>query len=274
MAVNAPQPEESKLSIDQPLYKAKEEFNDGREIELLHFVHSACGPERGSPQKVLAAIDEYGRTRKYLMNIGRDKAKLVMDQIKQAKPEVMVELGGYVGYSAIAFGAALRDAGGRRYYSIELNPEFAAVIASLADLAGLSDVVKVVVGSSFASLCRLQKERTLGQIDMLLLDHVKSEYTRDLKRCEEAGLVGVGTTLIADNVVYPGNPEYLAYVASTVEQKREAYKKAKALGDQGSSEIVLGKPNLVYETEMKKSREPNGQPDAVEITICTGIELE
>ena len=42
------------------------------------------------------------------------------------------------------FGAALRRAGGTHYYSLERNPEFAAVTASLVELAGLRDLVRVV----------------------------------------------------------------------------------------------------------------------------------
>lgn len=111
----------------------------------------------------------------------------------------MVELGGYVGYSAIAFGAALRDAGGKRYYSLEMNPEFAAVISMLAGLAGLSDIVKVVVGSSSSSLEHLFREGAVKHIDLLFLDHYKPSYTPDLKLCEELGIVSVKSVYAADN---------------------------------------------------------------------------
>jgi catechol O-methyltransferase len=82
------------------------------------------------------------------MNVGEDKGGIVTDLIAEVKSRTMVELGGYVGYSCILFGDAVRKAGGKRYISLERSPEFAAVVASLVDLAGLSDIVKVVVGSS------------------------------------------------------------------------------------------------------------------------------
>ena len=59
--------------------------------------HPSIEDIRGSPQHVLKAIDEYGRTKKYLMNVGDDKGRIVADLIAERKPEVMVELGGYVG---------------------------------------------------------------------------------------------------------------------------------------------------------------------------------
>lgn len=86
-------------SFDQSkAYAAQEEegafFDDGREIELLHFVYSHPNIEkiRGSPEGVLAAIDEYGRTKKYLMNVGEDKGRIVTDLIAEVKPKIMVSL--------------------------------------------------------------------------------------------------------------------------------------------------------------------------------------
>ncbi|KAK8095011.1 O-methyltransferase [Apiospora hydei] len=229
-------------------------FDDGREIALLHFMYSHPKLEelRGKPQKVLAAIDEYGRTQKYLMNIGEYKSKTVVELIRKEKPQIMLELGGYVGYSAIAFGAAVKEAGGQRYFSLEKSPEFGAVIAMLVDLAGLGDVVKVVDGE-------------LKRIDLLFLDHYKPLYTEDLKLCEELGLVGPGSVYAADNVVKPGNPPYLEYVRSTVEQKRE---KASGADDNGPK----GRPELVYDSKFVEGWEPSGVPDALEITRCVRVE--
>lgn len=292
-------------------YAAQEEevyFDDGREIELLHFVYSRSNIEdlRGNPEKVLAAIDEYGRTKRYLMNVGEDKGKIVTDLIKERKPKVMVsrvdllsyflqsyegergllmdeqvELGGYVGYSCITFGAALRSVGGERYFSLERSPEFAAVIASLVDLAGLSDLVKVVVGSSDASLRRLHRTGELSRVDLMFLDHYKPAYLPDLKLCEELGLVGEGTWLAADNVIKPGNPPYLAYVRASTKEKRGALEKEGGIGTNGGSngfaektrkqyekregeeklnEQVKGDPSLIYESSIVESFEPTGVP--------------
>jgi catechol O-methyltransferase len=234
---------------------------------------------RGSPQRVLAVIDEFARTQKYLMNVGEDKGKIVTDLIAEEKPRVMVELGGYVGYSCILFGDAVRKAGGERYFSLERNPEFAAVIASLVELAGLSDVVKVVVGSSDASIKRLQSAGALTRIDLMFLDHYKPAYTTDLKLCEELHLIKPGSVLAADNVIKPGNPPYLEYVRSTVEEKKAAISKGNNVNgvdtrfaDRVSKQYVtregeakldderVGNPGLVYESQLVNSFEPTGVP--------------
>jgi catechol O-methyltransferase len=213
------------------------------------------------------------------MNVGEDKGKIVTDLIAEVKPETMVELGGYVGYSALLFGDAVRKAGGKRYFSLERNPEFGAVITSLADLAGLSDVVKVVVGSSADSIQRLYSNGTLKHIDLMFLDHYKPAYTTDLKLCEELKLVTPGSVLAADNVIKPGNPPYLEYVRSSVEEKRKAYEAGpvggsdttkfadrtknqylKREGEESLSADVKGNPNLQYDSKLVNSWEPSGVP--------------
>lgn len=254
-------------------------FDDGREIELLHFVHRhpSIADIRGSPTRVLEVIDEFG-LEKFMMNVGYDKGKIVTDLIAKVKPQVMVELGGYVGYSALLFGDALRKAGGKRYFSLERNPEFAAVIMSLVDLAGLSDIVKVVVGASGDSINRLSVNG-LEHIDLLFLDHHKPAYLTDLKLCEDLGLIKHGSFLAADNVISPGNPPYLEYVRSSTQQKRDSQKEsardaagsadkfpettkdqyAKKEGTEHTADIS-GNPNLVYESKLIKSFEPTGLP--------------
>jgi catechol O-methyltransferase len=257
------------------------QFDDGREIELLHFVYGRPDLDdiRGSPRKVLAVIDQYARTQKYLMNVGEDKGKIVTELISEVKPQVMVELGGYVGYSCILFGDAVRKVGGKRYFSLERNPEFAAVIASLVDLAGLSDVVKVVVGSSDVSIRRLHSSGALQHIDLMFLDHYKPAYTTDLKLCEELKLVTRGSVLAADNVIKPGNPPYLEYVRSSVEEKKTAISKGSSVNSvdtrfadrtskqylkrEGEAKLIeasVGNPKLVYESILINSFEPTGVP--------------
>lgn len=256
-------------------------FDDGREIELLHFVygHESLKEIRGSPQGVLKIIDEYGRSQRYLMNVGDDKGKIVANLIAEHKPQVMVELGGYVGYSCILFGDAVRAAGGKRYFCLERNPEFAAVIMSLVDLAGLSDIVKIVVGSSADSIRRLHSDSTLQHIDMMFLDHYKPAYMTDLKLCEHLKLVAPGTLLAADNVIKPGNPPYLKYVRSNVHEKLALYESGDAGGDdaagfgnrwkdqykerQGDERLsseIMGNPSLIYDSQLVNSFEPTGVP--------------
>lgn len=229
---------------------------------------------RGSPAGVLRAIDEFGRTKKYLMNVGEDKGKIVSDLIREVKPYVMIELGGYCGYSTILFGNTVREVGGKKYYSLERSPKFAKNIEALVEFAGLSPFVEVIVGSSDDGIKKLHSEGKLKQIDMMFLDHYKPAYTTDLKLCEELGLIKKGTVLAADNVIKPGNPPYLKYVRSTVEEKKHSLtqemeadttnfpgRSAKQYGDvEKLSTTVKGNPNIIYKSELINSWEPSGVP--------------
>lgn len=212
---------------------------------------------------MLAAIDEYSEVFNVLMNIGPQKGAFVCELIAEHKPSVMIELGGYVGYSAILFGDAVRRHGGQQYLSLELNPEMAAVSSILVDLAGLRDFVRIVIGSSSESLIRLvRQEKKISQIELLFIDHWKDAYLPDLQLLEEFNVLKPGVSVLAaDNVICPGAPEYLQWVRASPALKREMVKNKKlALNKNGvngaetdnDGPAVLGNPNLVYESSIRE----------------------
>ncbi|EPS25972.1 hypothetical protein PDE_00908 [Penicillium oxalicum 114-2] len=263
-------------AIESHFYKPEEAVfhNDGREERLLEFiqVHPTYCEMRGNPEKILAAIDEYGHTRDFLMNVGREKGRIVAeDLIPKYKPDLMVELGGYVGYSTLLFGAALKEAGGRKYLSFEASPRFAAISAALIQLAELDDIVEIHVGPCRDSLRMLRQNYATGVVDMFFIDHAKVEYVNDLKLCEELGLVGPGTTVIADNVISPGAPDYLEYVRSSTAEKI-VKKQLASLSAADTKDVSLGNPFLVYESTLINSFEPTGEPDSLDVSCCLRIE--
>ncbi|KAL7270384.1 hypothetical protein RUND412_006916 [Rhizina undulata] len=241
-------------------------FNDGRELELFNRImglpEDRLAQLRGNPTAILAEIDKFG-TEKYLMNVGELKGKLVCDLIAEHRPKVMVEFGGYVGYSTLLFASTLKKhSPGAKHHCIEFNGEFSDIIRGLVSLAGLDDIVTVSQGTAAEAIKRLSHNSEITGIDFLFLDHHKAAYTNDLKICESLNLIHEGTVLVADNVIMPGNPPYLKYVRASVEEKREEAK---------SGQEVKGNPNLVYESKMIHSFEPSGIPDAIEVTKCLRI---
>ncbi|KAE8356149.1 S-adenosyl-L-methionine-dependent methyltransferase [Aspergillus coremiiformis] len=263
---------------------------DEAELGVLDFIYAQPNRDeiQGNPRKVLDLIDEYAKSHR-LIHVGPEKGKIVTDLIAERKPQTMIELGGYIGYSAILFADALRRAGGKKYYSLELNPECAAIASLLIDLAGLRDFVQILVDRSDLSLNKLYTTGEVKQVEVLFIDHYKPAYTADLKLCEQLGMIVPDVSvLVADNMIYPGNPPYLEYVRSTVEQKRKAAEKGPTRiftkdGIPGSNVRnflgetsvplfdLLGNPNLVYESTFNQ---PEGLQDAIEITRCVGIEKQ
>lgn len=134
-------------------------------------------------------------------------------------PKVFVEFGTFVGTSAIAWAALLRDlhgptAEGLHVFSFEYDPQVAAVARDLVQAAGVDDIVEVLVGPGADSLRRLHAEGRVpaGGVDAVFIDHFEQYYLPDLKLCEELGLFHPGSLVLADNTDMPGAPDYLAHV--------------------------------------------------------------
>lgn len=210
---------------------------------------------KGFPEAVLAAIDEFGCTKDFLMNVGREKGRVVTDLIAQQKPTTLLEIGGYVGFSAILFGNALRKAGGQKYLSLELNSTFAHVVRELIALAGLDQTVEIIEGPCRESLRKLRQQGGAA-FDMIFIDHAKVLYVNELKLCEELGFVAPGTTVIADDIVQSKNVEYSAYVRDSPAVKKQRFEEEKA--NKGEGDVSLGNPNLIYQTSLFAGREPTG----------------
>lgn len=108
-----------------------------------------------NPQAVLDAIDDYVNNVKHLMIYSDKKLNATEKALAtlDLKPKVLVELGGYVGKSAVAWGPMLMKLNtatdstssiGIRVFSLELEPEFCKIIRSFVGLAGLNDTVEVI----------------------------------------------------------------------------------------------------------------------------------
>ncbi|OJJ95660.1 hypothetical protein ASPACDRAFT_47550 [Aspergillus aculeatus ATCC 16872] len=222
------------------------ESHDGREITLLKHIYAH--PEldtklRGSPAAILEVMDEFAAQEDFLINIGPDKAGKLAVLVREHRPRVVVELGGYVGYSAILFGSILKEIWTQdhpdnadletgeeenrkaqpRLFSIEIDPLVASVALNLVSLAGLQDLVEVVVGASAHNLRRLHEQGTLGDqgVDLLFMDHDEALYAADVQVAEELGLLKTdGALVIADNVLRPGAPAYRDYMRQNPRLRR------------------------------------------------------
>jgi catechol O-methyltransferase len=164
----------------------------------------------GDPDSVLREIDSYGWSVNWMMNVGDRKGEILDDEVRRARPQLAVELGGYCGYSAVRIARLLPPGG--RLLSCELDPHFAAIAEQVVRVAGLSDRVTHVIGPADASLHRLRELAGRDAADLLFLDHWKDRYLPDILAAEACGALRAGTVVVADNVIYPGTPDYLAHV--------------------------------------------------------------
>ncbi|WP_315972004.1 O-methyltransferase [Gordonia sp. NB41Y] len=185
------------------------QVGDGREKALADYVCAHARP--GDVDDAIRVIDDFCYHKKYLINIGDEKGQLLDDAVAAARPQRLLEVGTYCGYSALRIARAMpADA---RLYSIEFNAANAHIAHRIWDHAGVGERIVVVVGTlgdDDKTIKALREEHRFspGCLDFLFLDHEKSEYLPDLHRILQHRWLHPGSVVVADNVGYPGAPEY------------------------------------------------------------------
>lgn len=163
--------------------------------------------ERGNPVSVLAALDRFAREDRFLMNVGPEKGVLLEQELQKIGPRARVlELGSFVGYSAILMARCLSDEG--RIVSIDVSPESSEVSRAMATLAGLEQRIEFLTGPANERLDSLE-----GPFDLVFLDHWKYLYKPDTEKILARGLLVEGGVIVADNLgpMFGENP-YLAWM--------------------------------------------------------------
>lgn len=193
----------------QPIYNLLTGSSKEQRI-LRHVLQHAVA---GDPQSVLAAIDAYCYQKEWAMNVGDKKGQIMDTVVQEQCPSVVLELGAYCGYSAVRMARLLPP--GARLLTVELNPDYAAITQQMLHFAGLQERVTIIVGESQDVIPQLKKKYDIDTLDMVFLDHWKDCYLPDTLLLEECGLLRKGTVLLADNVIFPGAPEFLAHVRAS-----------------------------------------------------------
>jgi predicted O-methyltransferase YrrM len=123
----------------------------------------------------------------------------------------IVEFGTSFGISTIYLAAAVRDNGGGRVITTELNVEKAVRARQNLDEAGLGDLVEIRQGDAVFTLRNLE-----DSIDMLLLDGWKNLYLPVLQSVESR--LRPGALVIADDLdIFPeAHQPYLRYVRDSI----------------------------------------------------------
>jgi catechol O-methyltransferase len=190
------------------------QVGDGREARLAEYV--AAHARRGDAADVIRVIDEYCYTRSYLINVGDEKGRILDAAIARAQPRRVLELGTYCGYSALRMALAAPQA---QIVSIEFNADNARIARRIHEHAGVAGRVTVVVGTlgdggKTVEALRSSHGFAPGALDFVFVDHDKNAYLPDLELILQHGWLHPGALVVADNVKFPGAPEYRAYMAA------------------------------------------------------------
>jgi len=177
-------------------------------VQLEALDHILTSAKQGDPDSVVAAFDSYCYNKFIMMNLGDIKGVIVDKVIEKLKPKVAVELGSYCGYSTIRFASKLPPGG--ILHSVDPDPLGHAISAKLLNFSGVVDRVKPWYGFSGDVLKKLAADGMV--IDFLFLDHVKELYLPDLQLALSLNLLREGSVVVADNVLFPGAPEYREWI--------------------------------------------------------------
>ena len=150
--------------------------------------------KQNDPDSILKAMDDFAKNKRFLMNIGNEKGSLLSEELKKLGKNILIlELGCFCGYSAILMAKNLGNAG--KVVSLEVNRTYAKNASEIIDFAGLKDKITIIEGSSDKIIGTLRY-----RFDLVLLDHWKNLYRRDLIAIEKRGLLKNGSIIFADNV--------------------------------------------------------------------------
>ena len=181
--------------------------------DFVNYLREAV-PQKGDADAVLRAMDEFANY--YPMyKLSPLKASILTTAVRKASPTTVLEIGSFFGYSAIHL-LRTTSAQGSSVTCLEGNEQNVAVMRAVLDHAfGASSEtltrLHIVPGLSSDSI-KLMPQKP--QFDFVFLDHEKSCYLPDLRLLEARGLLAPRCTVVADNVIFPGTPDYLSYVSS------------------------------------------------------------
>jgi len=168
-------------------------------------------------EEVLLRIEAFGSVSSWLKVAGDDKAACLAGAINSRPPQVgecTLELGAFVGYSAIRFArqvSSLRGSGSRDFcgMSLEIDPIHVAVSRHHLDRALLSLHAEIWVGQLQDTMPRVVEALGANCLAFIFMDQRGTTFHEDLAKLEGMTSIAPLANTTADNTLKPGSPVYL-----------------------------------------------------------------
>jgi caffeoyl-CoA O-methyltransferase len=126
---------------------------------------------------------------------GHQQGRLLEMISKMIRPEFVLEIGTFTGYSAICLARGLKEGG--KLVTIELNDELELFSRGYFERAGLSDGIVQITGRAQEIIPRLN-----DKFDLVFIDGDKREYCDYFRMVKDK--VRKGGFILADNVLWGG----------------------------------------------------------------------
>ena len=160
--------------------------------QTLDYVFSNA--KKNNPKSILQTIDNFVlESGQFLMNVGPEKGEILRDHLLKSKPNNVIELGTFIGYSAVLISSTIGEKS--KLTSIDSDSHSIEIAKELINFAGLDDKVNLMHGSAEEIIPELN-----FNADFVFIDHAKKKYLSDLKLLETEEIILKNCTVFADNV--------------------------------------------------------------------------
>lgn len=165
-------------------------------MDLLEkYIHENSSPE----DALLRELDRQTHLRVLnpRMISGHIQGKLLELIVKMLRPQSILEIGTFTGYSALCMAAGLEE--GATIDTCEVDDELQPLAQSFFDRSQHGHKINLHVGSALEIAPQLGK-----QFDMVFIDGDKREYPDYYRMLMDGDLVHSGSILLADNILWYG----------------------------------------------------------------------
>ncbi len=168
---------------------------DWEEVERYAEAHSTRPPELFER----LAAETRGSFENPQMMVGPVEGALLRFLVAMAKPERVLEIGVFTGWSSIEMARALPPGG--RIVALDVNEETTAVARRYAEEAGVAGRIEYRLGPALETLRELE-----GPFDLVFLDARKDEYVDYYETA--LPLLAERGTILADNTLFGLDEEH------------------------------------------------------------------
>lgn len=166
---------------------------------LERYVHDLSAPE----EELLRELDRETHRRMVAprMLSGHIQGRLLEMLVRMIHPRRVLEIGTFTGYSALSMAAGLDT--GAELHTIEVDDELEDLAQSFFDRSVHGKKIRLHIGSALDIAPQLG-----GRFDLVFIDGDKREYPDYYRMLmgddDTPPLVGSGTFLVADNILWSG----------------------------------------------------------------------
>lgn len=161
--------------------------------ELLAYCQDHTSPEDDILKEI--SRETHAKVLMPRMLSGQLQGKTLEIFSKMLRPQAILEIGTYTGYSAICMARGLGSGG--RLTTIDINEELETMVRGFFEKAGLSPKIDYRIGNALYIIPELQ-----GNFDMVFIDADKTNYANYYRMLIDR--VNQGGIILADNVLWSG----------------------------------------------------------------------